>query len=96
MYSGLCASHEIVQLITDRFATVNDAAVPCDAGQRKYCGGSWKGITNHLDYIQGMGFDAVWISPVSANFEGNSSQGEAFHGYVHRSSLSTRWFIIVT
>lgn len=61
--------------------------MPCDAGERKYCGGSWKGITNHLDYIQGMGFDAVWISPVSANFEGNSSQGEAFHGCVRRSSL---------
>lgn len=75
------SSRSIYQLITDRFATANDSAVPCDAGERKYCGGSWKGITNHLDYIQSMGFDAVWISPVSANFEGNSSQGEAFHGY---------------
>jgi alpha-amylase len=35
---------------------------------------------NHLDYIQGMGFDAIWISPVSANLEGATSQGEAFHG----------------
>jgi hypothetical protein len=41
---------------------------------------------NHLDYIQGMGFDAVWISPVSANLEGATSQGEAFHGYVCLSS----------
>lgn len=55
-----------------------------------YCGGTWKGIVNHLDYIQSMGFDAVWISPVSANIEGNSSQGEAFHGCVRRSSLCQR------
>jgi alpha-amylase len=24
-----------------------------------YCGGSWEGIINNLDYIQNMGFDAV-------------------------------------
>lgn len=49
---------------------------------------------NHLDYIQSMGFDALWISPVSANFEGNSSQGEAFHGCVRRSSRLTCWFMV--
>ncbi|TFY83786.1 hypothetical protein EWM64_g219 [Hericium alpestre] len=27
-----------------------------------------------------MGFDAIWISPVSANVEGNTTAGEAFHG----------------
>lgn len=34
----------------------------------------------HLDYIQGMGFDAIWISPVVGNIEGNTSYGEAYHG----------------
>jgi len=29
----------------------------------------------------------VWISPVVANFEGNSSLGEAFHGCVRRRAL---------
>jgi alpha-amylase len=58
--------------------------MPCDTGARKYCGGSWSGIMNHLDYIQSMGFDAVWISPISANLEGTTSQGEAFHGCVRR------------
>ncbi|KAH9980022.1 glycoside hydrolase family 13 protein [Lactifluus volemus] len=75
------SSRSIYQLITDRFATPNNTALPCDTSARKYCGGSWSGIMNHLDYIQGMGFDAVWISPVSANLEGATSQGEAFHGY---------------
>ncbi|KAI0250972.1 glycoside hydrolase family 13 protein [Lactifluus subvellereus] len=75
------SSRSIYQLITDRFATPNDTAMPCDTSARKYCGGSWRGIMNHLDYIQGMGFDAVWISPISANLEGATSEGEAFHGY---------------
>jgi alpha-amylase len=73
-----------VQLITDRFATTDDAARPCDTSQRKYCGGTWEGIIHHLDYIQSMGFDAVWISPVVANIEGTTAYGEAFHGYALR------------
>jgi hypothetical protein len=28
-----------------------------------YCGGTFSGILQKLDYIQGMGFDAIWISP---------------------------------
>lgn len=40
-----------------------------------YCGGTFKGIEAHLDYIQGMGFDAIWISPVVDNF------GNGYHGY---------------
>ncbi|KAI0264018.1 glycoside hydrolase family 13 protein [Gloeopeniophorella convolvens] len=75
------STRSIYQVITDRFATSNDSTLPCDTGARKYCGGSWKGIVNHLDYIQNMGFDALWISPVSANLEGNTTQGESFHGY---------------
>ena len=43
------------------------------------CG--FKGITNKLDYIQGMGFDAVWISPIVHNIENETAYGEAYHGY---------------
>ncbi|KAI8992740.1 glycoside hydrolase family 13 protein [Trametes punicea] len=71
----------IYQLVTDRFATPDGSSPPCDTSQRQYCGGTWKGIVNKLDYIQNMGFDAIWISPVVANVEGNTSYGEAFHGY---------------
>ncbi|KAL9625830.1 MAG: hypothetical protein Q9160_000150 [Pyrenula sp. 1 TL-2023] len=28
-----------------------------------------------------MGFTAVWISPISLNVQGNSADGEAYHGY---------------
>jgi alpha-amylase len=40
-----------------------------------YCGGSFYGIVDKLDYIQGMGFDAIWISPVVAN------TACGYHGY---------------
>ncbi|KAI0742260.1 alpha-amylase [Daedaleopsis nitida] len=71
----------IYQLVTDRFATSDDSGPHCDTSDRQYCGGTWQGIISKLDYIQDMGFDAVWISPVVANVEGNTSYGEAFHGY---------------
>ncbi|THU92282.1 glycoside hydrolase [Dendrothele bispora CBS 962.96] len=39
------------------------------------------GIVNKLDYIQNMGFDAIWISPVVQNVEGDTGVGKAYHGY---------------
>ncbi|KAI6602090.1 hypothetical protein ACKVWC_010890 [Pyricularia oryzae] len=44
-----------------------------DLGQ--YCGGTFKGLQSKLDYIRGMGFDAIWISPVVENHKGG------YHGY---------------
>lgn len=38
-------------------------------------------MISKLDYIQGMGFDTVWISPIIQNIGGTTAQGEAFHGY---------------
>ncbi|WWC57906.1 uncharacterized protein I303_100441 [Kwoniella dejecticola CBS 10117] len=63
-------SRSIYQVLTDRFARSDDDNTPCDPADKKHCGGSWKGIERKLDYIQGMGFDTVWISPVVANIEG--------------------------
>lgn len=43
-----------------RFArTDNSTVATCDALYGLYCGGSYQGLINHLDYIQGMGFTAV-------------------------------------
>lgn len=39
------------------------------------CGGTLRGITNHLDYIRDLGCTSLWLSPV---FENNI---EAYHGY---------------
>ncbi|RHZ66738.1 alpha-amylase [Aspergillus thermomutatus] len=72
----------IYQTMTDRFARTDGSTTsPCDPRENLFCGGSWRGTINHLDYIQGMGFDAIMISPVIKNVEGRVWYGEAYHGY---------------
>ena len=44
-------TRQLIRACVARFATSNVTAVCCDAGERKYRGGLWKGIMNHLDYI---------------------------------------------
>lgn len=70
------------QLVTDRFALANGSGPACNTDDRKYCGGTYQGVISHLDYIQNMGFDAIWVSPIVSNFEGASAYGEAYHGFV--------------
>ena len=70
-------SRSIYQVLTDRFARTQDTG-NCNLGQ--YCGGNYQGLINHLDYIKGMGFDAIWISPIVENTEGS------YHGY-HLTNL---------
>ena len=65
-------SRSIYQILTDRFARTSDTG-KCTLS--KYCGGNYRGIINKLDYIKGMGFDAIWISPIIENLEGS------YHGY---------------
>lgn len=85
----------IYQVVTDRFArtpsddsglgiieaTDSDADCPLP---KQYCGGTWQGIADKLDYIQGMGFTAIWISPVIENTE-NASSDYSYHGYWPRN-----------
>eukprot|EP00824_Muranothrix_gubernata_P019306 TRINITY_DN38922_c0_g1_i1.p1 TRINITY_DN38922_c0_g1~~TRINITY_DN38922_c0_g1_i1.p1 ORF type:complete len:464 (+),score=87.64 TRINITY_DN38922_c0_g1_i1:3-1394(+) len=67
----------IYQIVTDRFSRGNGNNSPC-YHLGNYCGGTFKGIKENLDYIQGMGFDAIWISPMVDNKEGG------YHGYWFR------------
>ena len=62
----------IYQVLTDRFARTSDTGW-CNYSQ--YCGGNYRGLISKLDYIKGMGFDAIWISPIIENTEGS------YHGY---------------
>jgi hypothetical protein len=53
-------SQSIYQVITDRFArTDSSTTAACDLN--RYCGGTWQGLINKLDYIQNMGFSAVSV-----------------------------------
>ena len=67
-------SRTIYELLTDRFAkSGEDYKESCDL--TNYCHGTFKGIQQHLDYISGMGFNAIWISPIVLNKDGS------YHGY---------------
>ena len=77
---NLSVDVELLQVLTDRFA-LKGPGTACVTDDRKYCGGSYRGIIDKLDYIQNLGFDAVWISPIVANVEGFTVYGEAYHGY---------------
>ncbi|KAI0025517.1 glycoside hydrolase family 13 protein [Xylariomycetidae sp. FL0641] len=70
----------IYQVLTDRFARTDLSTDAC-ANLNDYCGGTWQGIISKLDYIQNMGFTAIWISPIVKNLEGYSTDGSGYHGY---------------
>jgi alpha-amylase len=66
-------SRRIYQVLTDRFARPSSSTGACDVNL--YCGGTFGAMTEHLDYIAGMGFNAIWISPVVVNYP------QGYHGY---------------
>ncbi|WVQ68066.1 uncharacterized protein L199_006272 [Kwoniella botswanensis] len=74
-------SASVYQVITDRFARPSSVSSTCTTSDRKYCGGTYSALIEKLDYIQGMGFDTIWISPIVENIGGTTGEGEAYHGY---------------
>ena len=67
------------KIVTDRFSLGNSTYPPCNTTEKAYCGGNWQGIVNNLDYIQNMGFDAVWISPIVKQVD-TTPEGDPYHG----------------
>ncbi|KAL2157250.1 hypothetical protein VTH06DRAFT_6290 [Thermothelomyces fergusii] len=73
-------SRSIYQVMIDRFARTDGSTdAPCDVS--RFCGGTWKGLLNNLDYIQDMGFTAIQISPIVKNIDEHTAVGDAYHGY---------------
>lgn len=61
-------SRSIYFVLTDRIARSNtDTGGSACSDLVNYCGGTFKGLESKLDYIQGLGFDSVWITPVVAS-----------------------------
>jgi len=52
-----------------------------DAQLIKQCGGTLRGIINHLEYIKNLGCTAIWLSPVFKN------NPESYHGYAIENYL---------
>ncbi|TGJ83230.1 hypothetical protein E0Z10_g5535 [Xylaria hypoxylon] len=69
-------SRSIYFALTDRIArSSDDTGGNACSNLGSYCGGTFKGLESKLDYISGMGFDAIWITPVVTNSNGG------YHGY---------------
>ena len=59
----------IYHLLIDRF---NGGWQKPPKSENKFCGGTLQGVIDKLDYIEGLGFNAVMLSPIfaSANYHG--------------------------
>ncbi|MCA1060775.1 pullulanase [Rossellomorea aquimaris] len=80
-------------MLTDRFFngdTSNDDPYNLNYDKSKrgsYQGGDFKGITEKLDYLDKLGVNTIWISPVVENIKYDVRKGEAgepyfgYHGY---------------
>jgi len=85
--SSIWHGRSIYFVVTDRFAQdEDDAATSCTG--KGWCGGTLKGVLRHLDYIQGMGFDALWITPVVEQVPWlDHWNGTGYHGYWARDFM---------
>ena len=89
-FAGFSSSDLMYLILTDRFADgdlKNDgphaesdassaAAVAERAKPRGWHGGDYRGIEEHLDYLQQLGVTAVWVTPPYENLG-----AESYHGY---------------
>lgn len=61
-------SRSIYFVLTDRIArSSSDTGGNACSNLGNYCGGTFSGLESKLDYIKGLGFDAIWITPVVAS-----------------------------
>jgi len=81
-------NENMYQLFTDRFSDGNPnnnnsrGWYSNGSGNRHFAmGGDWKGVRNKLDYLQGMGITAVWISGVQINEQGVDTRYTPYHAY---------------
>ncbi|MGD6855727.1 pullulanase [Bacillus infantis] len=80
-------------MLTDRFFDGNSSnndpyGLNYDESRGAYQGGDFKGVTEKLDYLDELGVNTIWISPVVENIQYDVRSGEAdgepyyaYHGY---------------
>lgn len=79
-HAGFSPSDVMYLIMTDRFAD-GDASNDPNPGERSvrrgWHGGDFRGIQQHLDYLQQLGVTTIWLTPVVDNDGG----AQAYHGY---------------
>ena len=82
-FAGFSSADVMYLIMTDRFADgdlTNDGTPTAHSAElakiRGWHGGDLRGISNHIDYLQDLGVNTVWITPVCQNHG-----DESYHGY---------------
>ena len=72
----------VYQVIVDRFADgdVNNDFKIAPGFLGKYQGGDWRGVEQHLGYLQDLGVTTLWISPIIRNVDSDADV-DGYHGY---------------
>ncbi|QNI30667.1 cyclomaltodextrinase N-terminal domain-containing protein [Alloacidobacterium dinghuense] len=79
-FQGFSSADVMYLIMTDRFAdgdSSNDESSEERAKVRGWHGGDFKGIEQHIDYLQSLGVTTVWTTPVYKNIPSPQS----YHGY---------------
>jgi glycosidase len=82
-FKGFSPSDVMYLIMTDRFADgdpANDTIGGNDGGRsapRGWHGGDFKGIEDHLDYLQQLGVTTLWLTPITSN----AGMKDSYHGY---------------
>mmetsp|Transcript_61908 Transcript_61908/g.156569 ORF Transcript_61908/g.156569 Transcript_61908/m.156569 type:complete len:651 (-) Transcript_61908:55-2007(-) len=78
------AGKSVYLIMTDRFSREGGFSSGDESAcsGNNWCNGTLRGITAHLPYIKGMGFDCIWVTPPVKNFDGDDGQsGYGYAGY---------------
>ena len=79
-HAGFSPADVMYLIMTDRFADgdlSNDPKVSERDQPRGWHGGDFRGVQQHLDYLDQLGVTALWLTPVYDNDGGT----QAYHGY---------------
>lgn len=79
-HAGFSPADVMYLVMTDRFADGDPSNDPQPSERslaRGWHGGDFRGIEQHLDYLQQLGVTTLWTTPVYDNDGGN----QAYHGY---------------
>ena len=79
-HQGFNASDVMYLIMTDRFAdgdATNDQPGHDASAPRGWHGGDFRGIDQHLDYLQQVGVTTLWTTPILSN----GKQPGTYHGY---------------
>jgi glycosidase len=73
----------IYQVMVDRYRARDGTALAEPVPMTAFAGGAVEGVRKHLDDIAGMGFRAVWLSPLYRNPDGAfpGEPGKTYSGY---------------